>query len=158
VESPELPLTIPPGIGAPVRVSHVPDDVGAGWGRLSVISNDPIAEKTAEIAAEAAVLPPVTIDVIGTESKPVDVLFAVDQSGSMSDDRDRLAAGFETFISTVGSVTEGWQVGVVTRDDGCLNEGILDAGTLATKPHSIVRSTASGARSPRPWSSCPPMP
>jgi hypothetical protein len=47
----------------------------------------------------------------------------------MEPDQRRLAENFDSFIRQIDTVTSGWQIGVVTKDSGCFNQGILSAGT-----------------------------
>jgi hypothetical protein len=63
------------------------------------------------------------------DDPPVDVLIAVDRSGSMDDDAAGLGANFSTFVEEIGQVTREWHLGVVTFDHGCLNGGVLTADT-----------------------------
>lgn len=52
-----------------------------------------------------------------------DVLFVVDNSGSMGDDQGTLASNFDSFISSFQDSTLDWHVGVVAGDlDGNQNE------------------------------------
>lgn len=45
-----------------------------------------------------------------------DILFVVDNSGSMGDDQEELAANFDQFISSFSGSTLDWHVGVVAGD------------------------------------------
>jgi hypothetical protein len=62
---------------------------------------------------------------------PVDILFAVDKSGSMAADILTLEAGFESFITELEGTTINWQVGIATKmtTNTCFNVGILDSST-----------------------------
>jgi len=51
----------------------------------------------------------------------VDILFAVDGSGSMQDDTARLAENARTFFQALHALGVDAQVAGVTRDDGCAN-------------------------------------
>jgi len=60
---------------------------------------------------------------------PVDLIFSVDQSGSMSDDAASLAAQFTSFISQLSDYTTDWHIIVANNDDGCNSGGILTYST-----------------------------
>ena len=61
---------------------------------------------------------------VGTDAA-VDIIFAVDQSGSMEDDKEALAKGFSTMVDSLSLVSSDWQLAVVNDDDGCNRSGIL---------------------------------
>jgi hypothetical protein len=126
-----LPLTLAPTEFATVDVTYGAVEEGMDFGQLLVVSNDPRGDKTADqvgageyLDLEASETFDVPVD------PPVDILFAVDQSCSMDTEAAALASAFGSFISTIDSVTQGWQVGVVTLEDGCMNYGVLDANTF----------------------------
>lgn len=128
-ETPELPLTLVPGAYTTVWADLDPESEGDIRGALQVSSDDPRGVLEAPLSASAALGDGNTDTFDVPVDPPVDVLFAVDQSGSMDDDAASLAANFGSFIDALEEHTGGWQVGVVTYDSGCVNEGILDAST-----------------------------
>lgn len=128
------PVATPPFSLAPYEyttgvVTWAPIASGAVTGTLSVDSNDPrgvvTATQTAEGIAAGSGLDRFTTDI----NPPVDVLMVVDRSTSMDDDAAGLAAAFGTFIDGLGTVTDGWRIGVATTDSGCFNGGVLEVGT-----------------------------
>ncbi len=111
-------------------VTYAPITAGAVTGSVSVGSNDPRGVVSATQAGEG-LAGGTGLDRFSTETNPpVDVLFAVDRSTSMDDDAAGLAAAFDTFIERLGTVTDGWHIGVTTTDSGCFNGGVLEVGTL----------------------------
>jgi hypothetical protein len=54
---------------------------------------------------------------------PTDIVFYVDQSGSMDDDQMRLASNFSTFISELATYSNDWQIIVANADNGCNAHG-----------------------------------
>lgn len=124
-----LPLILKPGEEVPVHVTYAPSEEGGTLGTLSVDSNDPRGVLTGDQQGEA-VYDGTAVDGFEIpDDPPVDILFAVDQSCSMSEDQEILGDAFSTFITDVEKMTHGWQIGVVTIDNGCFNEGILDTTT-----------------------------
>ena len=130
----EPPFTLAPYATTQVEVTFSPTAEGTFTNQLSVSSNDPRGVVTATQSGDG--LPADTqVDTFTTEADPpVDLLFAVDQSGSMDDDSAGLGAAFTALIDGLGAATYGWHVGVVTLDDGCFNGGVLETSTpdLAT--------------------------
>ena len=126
---PELPITLQPGAWADLEVQWVPGVEGLNSGGQSFISNDPrteyLAEQSGTGLATSEVEDRFTID----PNPPVDLIFAVDQSGSMDNDAEALAENFQTLITTLEGVTSAWRIGVLTYDAGCFNGGVLKAWT-----------------------------
>jgi len=116
-----LPLDLAPGNSAPVEVFFAPVSSSAnGEGSLTVVSNDPdgdvvatlVGSSFADMGTDSVVVPP---------DPPLDIIFAVDQSGSMDARNADMAAALDDFVAGLGAVTADWRIGVVTFDDGCLN-------------------------------------
>jgi hypothetical protein len=63
------------------------------------------------------------------DNPPVDIVFAVDQSCSMDSVNIPLGNAFSSFITEINNVTNDWRIGVATNDNGCFNNGVIDAGT-----------------------------
>jgi hypothetical protein len=55
----------------------------------------------------------------------VDIVFFVDQSASMDDERRLLGERFPELVDELDALDVSWQAGVVTADDGCTNTGII---------------------------------
>jgi hypothetical protein len=63
------------------------------------------------------------------EDPPTDILFYLDQSCSMEDDQARLAAQTTTFIDSIESYSDDWQIIVSNADNGCNQTGgVLSPG------------------------------
>ncbi len=59
-----------------------------------------------------------------------DILFYVDQSGSMGDDRQDLTDNFERFVDIMDEVLNDYQIIVATKDDGCHNGTFITPSTV----------------------------
>ncbi len=59
-----------------------------------------------------------------------DVLFVVDNSASMAEEQDRLAANFEAFVQAVEDVPTWFHLGVVTTDVTTADAGVLRGGVI----------------------------
>lgn len=123
-----LPLTLSPGLFTEVDVAYQPTVASAALGTLLVTSNDPRGVVSAEQEAEGT-SGPTTEQFIVEADPPIDILFALDKSCSMTDDRNNLGNAFESFINEIDLVTQDWQIGVVTDDNGCFEQGIITATT-----------------------------
>jgi hypothetical protein len=69
---------------------------------------------------------------IQTSGQDVDVLFVVDNSGSMGEEQSNLASNFQTFINAASTWNNDYHVGVVTTDF----EG--DGGLLQGDPRYVI--------------------
>ena len=127
--SPGLPLTLTPGDSTDVEISFAPEAEVKNSSTITVWSNDPRGALDADQVGEGAYGDPLSDAFEMPEAPPVDILFAVDQSGSMYEDAGRLAQNFGKFIDQVDAVTTDWQVGVVTKNNGCLNYGPMNRYT-----------------------------
>ena len=67
----------------------------------------------------------------GAETPPVDVLFVVDNSGSMQQEQEKLGANFEAFIQHFTNLGLDFQLAVVTTDTSDPNESGKFQGTPA---------------------------
>lgn len=110
-------LTLAPGESADVEISFVPTAWVDFEPWLRVTSNDPDeAEKDAEMIGfgQSDRMHEQTFEQDLYEA--VDVLWVVDNSGSMSDDLDIVARNFSSFIQVFIDLGLDWQMGVITTD------------------------------------------
>jgi hypothetical protein len=128
-DAPTTPFTLVPGEVAYATVLLRPDSPGEVQGLLQATGNDPRGVVEASQQASLAWAGEATEHFEVPEDPPVDVLFAVDRSGSMDDDAQALGQAFGSFIATLSTRTSGWNIGVITYDHACFNHGILTAET-----------------------------
>lgn len=126
----DLPATLAPGEAAEVAltVHAVEGDMDS---ELWVATNDAVGVHVAEQTA-TGVTDPSVVEEFWQGDGPYDkgdILFFVDQSCSMRDDRAIINANFESFAARLDSLALDWQVGVVIRDTGCFMNGILTPDT-----------------------------
>lgn len=98
------PYTYPPGTVLPLKPGQIPLPDG---GVLIVPITPTLTCKPIE--SDKYTLPP-------KEKKPIDVLFVIDDSASMKDDQDAVAANFKSFISSFSANQIDFHIGVVTTD------------------------------------------
>ncbi|MBX2801460.1 MAG: choice-of-anchor D domain-containing protein [Myxococcales bacterium] len=123
-----LPVTLPPQTQVQAMVQYRPDGPSVALAELEVESNDPRGVRTADQQSEAAGSE-VTETFEVQENPSADILFAVDKSCSMNEEARNLGIAFEDFITEIDQVTNDWRIGVVTKDHGCFNRGVITAKT-----------------------------
>lgn len=124
-----LPITLAPGETTTATVTFHPYEEQEYRSVLTVGSNDPRGEVTA-VQTGTGTYGGETTDIWDlADNPPVDIIFAVDQSGSMDDDQSSLANNFSKFITQLTTYTSDWHVIVANDDDGCNNSGVLTSTT-----------------------------
>jgi hypothetical protein len=96
------------------------------------VSNDPRGDQTATQSVSTS-LNEITQKWFIEGDLPIDIVFALDKSGSMNDDMGALADAADDFIRQIDVSTTDWHIGVVSKDDGCFNNGII----LPTTPDYV---------------------
>ncbi len=125
----QLPLTLAPGEYTTLWVEFTPTEAGSDTGTLEVTSNDPRGVVTADQNGEGAYLATNTEEFTSPGAPPVDIIVAIDQSGSMeSDNVDDVQNGFPGFVQELQNVAD-WQLLLVTQTDGCGTGGIINGNT-----------------------------
>jgi hypothetical protein len=124
-----LPLSLDPGASTLVTVNFTPTTPGDSTGLITVTSNDPRGPLGADQLGRGEFGAEVVDEFDKPVDPPVDLLFAVDQSCSMDAHANSLANAFDGFIAEIDNVTNDWQIGVVTKDSGCFNSGIITRTT-----------------------------
>lgn len=80
---------------------------------------------------------------IAGKPKPVDILFVVDNSGSMADEQEKLAVNFRAFIEVLSQSKDAdYQLAVVTTD--LLSNNPLGGGSYGPESEGLVMSTYEG--------------
>ncbi|MSP54128.1 MAG: choice-of-anchor D domain-containing protein [Myxococcales bacterium] len=126
----DLPATLDPGSTAELTLT-VTADTGDMDSQVWVTADDAVGTHVVSQTATGVTDPSIKEEFWqgdGPYDKG-DILFYVDQSCSMRDDQAILQANFESFAATLDSLELSWQIGVVTRDKGCFNGGILTPDT-----------------------------
>lgn len=125
----DVALELGAGAFTTVDVVLTPGVDGAAQGQVTFDSNDPRGLQSVTQTFEVSGAAQQAEQFTALADPPIDLLFLVDQSGSMDDDQALLAANFQGFVTALEAETGNWQVGVVTYDHGCVNGGVLDAST-----------------------------
>ena len=137
-----LPVTLLPTEYTVVDVIYTPSGIGQVVGTIEIGSNDPRGVQSANQEAEPGDGALVVEEFEIEADPPIDILFAIDKSGSMTEEARNLSDAFLDFIQEIDIATQDWQIGVVTKDNGCFNNGII----LPATPNygQVFRDAATG--------------
>ena len=123
----QLPLTLGPGESTHLVVEYAPASAGSDTGILEVFSNDPAGVETADQNGEGAYLDEAAEQFVEPpQPAVVDIVFLVDQSGSMNENEADFRNGIPPFMDELQNATD-WQLILVNQDNGCNTGGLLDA-------------------------------
>ena len=115
---PEPPWEIEPGKEIDILVSYVPEAVGYDESQITINSNDPINSEVITLQSGAAEYLQEYTDSWEQEEVPViDLLWVVDNSGSMNVFQNSLAANANTFMLAFQSTNADYHIAVITTDD-----------------------------------------
>lgn len=125
-----------------VTIQHVPSRPVEVRGTLQIDSNDPRGVQEAILVAEAGSLE--RTDTFRPQDPPVDVLIAVDTTGSMSvlHESGVITDGLNGLVDDLSRVTDNWKVGVIWGGDPC-TRGLVE-------PSSKTPAIDLGAAFPSP--------
>lgn len=101
------PYTYPPGQGPRLTPPDLPLPDGGVVPFMPVTPDG--GPQCKPVESDMYTLPP-------TDKRPIDVLFVVDDSASMKNDQDALAANFASFIASFKANSVDFHLGVVTTD------------------------------------------
>ena len=131
-----LPWTIPPASSKNVMIGHEPYDELTDSGFIEVGSNDPITPiARADQVADGDFALDLVDDFEQDEVTSADILFVIDNSGSMGVWQTALTDNFNSFIGVFGITGVDYQIAVITTDDETFQGPILTDSTpdLATE-------------------------
>jgi hypothetical protein len=115
-------MTLAPAEYDEIFVSYLPLDEYSDIAYLQVWSNDPFNEMVQVTQEGNGIYYGTNLDVF---EQPIqgatDIIFAVDKSGSMSDDLSNVIANFGVFVTTMVNMDSDFHVAVTQADGGCIN-------------------------------------
>jgi len=112
-----------------VLLRYHPQDTSLHSSALHIQTDDPIVDLLAvPLSGQGNVVSDQTDVFFQYTNVKTDVLFVVDNSGSMGEEQDALAAGFPTFISRAIALNSDFHVGVIATE---VNEAELGIGSPA---------------------------
>jgi hypothetical protein len=112
-----LPISIAPGDSIDLNIDYTPVDIHDDAGYLEITSNDPAtpaayADQDGLGDIEAWILDSFTQD--GTID--VDILFVIDNSGSMGGNQTNLQNNFDAFMNAFNAAGVSYQIALITTD------------------------------------------
>lgn len=129
--NPTLPWSLEPGEKINFEVIYTPEDIGFDEAFLEIESDDPaspivVISQEGDGSYEKIVKDEFDQD----ETSGVDILFIIDNSGSMGSFQSSLSSNFNSFMSTF--ITRGidYQIGFITTDSSELIDGVVIDNTL----------------------------
>jgi hypothetical protein len=126
-----LPITVAPGSTIDLSINYTPLDTQDDASYLEITSNDPAtpvanADQDGLGDIEAWILDSFTQD--GTVD--VDILFVIDNSGSMGSNQTNIKNNFDTFMSAFTSAGVSYQIALITTDDSSFVGDIITNATI----------------------------
>ncbi|MDY0059095.1 MAG: choice-of-anchor D domain-containing protein [Myxococcota bacterium] len=121
VAEPNLPATVNRAVPAIVEVRYLPQDQGVDTADLVFTSDAQNgAEYRVPLRGEGTLETDVVDRFVQAEGAMVDVLFVIDDSGSMGDDQENLSRNFQHFVDAGGlldpTAEVDFHLGVITTD------------------------------------------
>ena len=113
-----LPVTIAPGDAISLDVGYLPLDILDDSSYIEITSNDPatpIAYSDQDGLGDYEAW--ITDDFTQDGEVSVDILFVVDNSGSMSSNQANLKNNFDDFIAVFGAAGVDYHIALITTDD-----------------------------------------
>lgn len=110
--APSLPFTLQPGNQAAFEVTYAPTDDGVDSAALRVTADGVM--HTAGLSGLGLSQPTKTDTFVQETQAKVDVLFVIDNSGSMMEEQQSLGQNFAAFLSAAQAQFVDYQIGVTT--------------------------------------------
>ncbi len=137
-----LPWTIAPGEAKEVFIDYAPLDDYPDEGTVVVSSNDPQQPEAQAHQTGTGELYGKNLDVYEQALRSAaDLLFVVDNSGSMSEEQTNLTSNVESFITTMVEVDADWQIGVITTDSPSFRGDIIHYDDADPESEFVTQAT-----------------
>jgi hypothetical protein len=138
-----LPWIISPGDSKNVTIYHIPFDELSDTSFLEVDSNDPLSPiVTADQIAEGDFIRDIIDEFEQDEVTSADILFVIDNSGSMGVWQTALTDNFNSFISVFAVTGVDYQIAVITTDSPDFRGPILTDATIDLETEFTVQAIA----------------
>lgn len=135
---PPYPWTIVPGQQMDFLVSYIPTDVGADLSDITIVSNDPINAIVETSQIGDGDVEKWFVDTWLQEQVPIlDVLWVIDNSGSMSPFQSNLSANITSFMNVFSISATDYHIAVITTDSPAFSTIVTPSTPNAT---SVVAS------------------
>lgn len=139
--SPGLPATLAVNGSDTVTVVYVPQDLGGDSCGLAFYTNNEVTPTiVVPLNGAGTYETEHTDEFTQITGQDVDVLFVVDNSGSMGDEQQNLASNFQSFIAGAATWQNDYHIGVTTTDLEGDNGRLMTAGSNARFVTSSTQS------------------
>ena len=126
-----LPITIPPGDTINISVDYLPIDILDDDGFIEVTSNDPMTPTAyADQVGLGDYEDWITDTHTQDETVDVDILFVIDNSGSMGSNQTNLQNNFDTFMNAFTAAGVSYQIALITTDDSSFVGDVITNATV----------------------------
>lgn len=123
-----LPWTIPPGGAVDLKVDYIPLDIYDDSAYIEITSNDPLRPIVTSNHDGLGDYERFVVDNFEQDGMAItDILFVIDNSGSMGSNQTNFKNNFDSFINVFSSAGVDYQIGFITTD----NEDLVN-GTIVT--------------------------
>ena len=120
---PNLPWELVPGQEIDFNILYEPTDVNLDESQITVNSNDPVNSEVIIVQeGYGDIVHWFHNRYIQDESKIVDIVFVVDNSGSMNDQQQELAYQMNDFVSILQSMNVDYHLGFITTDSAMFQQ------------------------------------
>lgn len=133
--APNLPYSIAYGQSMTIQMSYVARDLGTDLGTLEITNSMANQSPIVATLRGEGVSTDDQKDVFRQLKQPqIDILFDIDDSGSMGDDQSNVANNLSSFIQWASTLQVDYQIGVITTDAG--KQGCLRGSTKIVTPQT----------------------
>lgn len=116
--NPILPLVVLPNGTETIEIPYAPEDLLADSAMVDINSNDPVDPKvTVDLDATSDYSEFITDSFEQASTRRVDILFVIDNSGSMGIFQTHLANNISAFMSAFALLNADYQIAVITTDN-----------------------------------------
>lgn len=130
---PELPWTLDPGISVDFLVSYIPSDVGQDDSRITITGNDPYGPVVESIQTGTGDVEHYYSEShIQQDVQIIDILWVIDDSGSMTRIQSSLSGNMQMFMSVFASSQADYRMSVITTSDPAIYQVITPSHPNAT--------------------------
>jgi len=113
-----FPWILIPGEEVFLNVDYLPEDMVDDDAYAKILSNDPVKPEIDAVQVGYGDYEDIIIDIHEQgDVTPVDILFVVDNSGSMSGNQTQLSSNFGTFINVFSASGVDYQIAFITTDN-----------------------------------------
>jgi len=115
---PVFPLVVSPGSTEVIEAIYAPEDLISDIAMIDINSNDPVEPQvTVDLAATSDYSGFITDSFEQASTRRVDILFVIDNSGSMNIFQTHLANNMNAFMNAFTSLNADYQIAVITTDN-----------------------------------------